>query len=412
MQKKYLTIPITKLRKNEANAKLHNDELIGSSIAELGYIDDIICDENFTILSGHGRLDALLRQNYEEVNVIQVIGLSEKQKRKYLLLANKSVESAGWEKELLVNFSEDELLSAGWESEELDEIFDLDLEEDDFEIEKELKKIKEPKIKLGDLYEIDEKHRFLCWDSRDPKGFEYLMGKNKFQLVFSSPPYNEGSGSLYKGNYSDNLSSDEFVKMQMDVLENCKKFLQGWIFWNINYNKNSRQDFVKILYKIVFELGLEFIENVTWDKGHGIPVVSREGLTRPTESVLVLGDDDAKKDLEVFFCGRNERVYFNKKSQRGLGNYWRISSNNSQSENHKAMFPVQLPQRAVELMTQRGDGVCDPYAGLMSTAVAVLKTSRVFYGIEISPLFLELGLHRIESLFHKKVKKVGNIHDG
>src|SRR3989338_11328988 len=153
MEKKYLTIEISKLKKNPNNPKLHKNELIDDSIDSLGYVDDIVCDENFNILSGHGRYDSLLRLSFKEINVIQIIGWDEKQKRKYTLLANKSVEAGGWDLEKLANFSEDDLLSSGWESsEELDKIFNLDSGEDDFQLEEELEKIKEPKVKLGDLF--------------------------------------------------------------------------------------------------------------------------------------------------------------------------------------------------------------------------------------------------------------------
>ena len=152
MEKKYIKIETSKLIKNPNNAKLHDDELIKNSIDTLGYVDDIICDENFNILSGHGRHAVLLKAGIKEINVIQIIGWTEEEKEKYSLLANKSVESGGWDEKLLANFSEDALLNAGWKPEELDRIFELDSGEDDFQLEAELEKITEPKVKLGDLY--------------------------------------------------------------------------------------------------------------------------------------------------------------------------------------------------------------------------------------------------------------------
>ena len=152
MEKKYIKIETSKLIKNPNNAKLHNDELIQDSINSLGYVDDIVCDENFNILSGCGRYDALTKLGIKEINVIQVIGWTEEEKQRYSLLANKTVESGGWDEKLLSNFSEDALLNAGWKPEELDRIFELDSGEDDFKIEEELEKITEPKVKLGDLY--------------------------------------------------------------------------------------------------------------------------------------------------------------------------------------------------------------------------------------------------------------------
>ena len=101
MEKKYLKIEISKLKKNPNNPKLHDDKLIDDSIGSLGYVDDIVCDEDFNVLSGHGRLDSLIRLNFKEINVIQVVGWSKEQKQKYTLLANKAVESGGWNLEML-----------------------------------------------------------------------------------------------------------------------------------------------------------------------------------------------------------------------------------------------------------------------------------------------------------------------
>lgn len=131
MKKEYLKIKISDLKKNPINPKKHNNELIESSIKELGFVDDIVVDENNMILSGHGRLDALKNLNYTEVNVIKISGWTEKQKQKYGLLANKSVESGGWDNEMLSNYDEDILGEAGFNEYELNEIFDLDLTKED-----------------------------------------------------------------------------------------------------------------------------------------------------------------------------------------------------------------------------------------------------------------------------------------
>lgn len=56
-----------------------------------------VTDENNVILSGHTRRLALLKMGYEESDVIRVTGLTDLQKRKYRILANKTNEFAGWD---------------------------------------------------------------------------------------------------------------------------------------------------------------------------------------------------------------------------------------------------------------------------------------------------------------------------
>lgn len=72
-------------------------------------IDPIEVDEKNVILSGHTRRLAALEMGIKEVDALRVTGLTEAQKKKYRLLANKTGEKSGWDYELL-----------DWELEEMD----------------------------------------------------------------------------------------------------------------------------------------------------------------------------------------------------------------------------------------------------------------------------------------------------
>lgn len=115
MKKEHIKVKIGDLKENPKNAKLHDDTLIKSSIEELGFIDPIVISgEDNIILSGHGRLKALKELGTEEVDVIKVTGWTDKQKEKYLLLSNKSVEKGGWDFDLLAGFDKEILEFAGF----------------------------------------------------------------------------------------------------------------------------------------------------------------------------------------------------------------------------------------------------------------------------------------------------------
>lgn len=82
------------------NNPRHNEEAIDATIASMqqcGNIDPIEVDEDNVILSGHTRRLALMKMGYEESDVIRVTGLTDLQKRKYRILANKTNEFAGWD---------------------------------------------------------------------------------------------------------------------------------------------------------------------------------------------------------------------------------------------------------------------------------------------------------------------------
>lgn len=92
MEKKYITIWIDKLKNYKKNNKIHNaidiDEIV-KSIQKCEYLSPIIIDENFEIINGHWRKEALKQLWYKEVEVLQVSWLSEVQKRSARLLDNK-----------------------------------------------------------------------------------------------------------------------------------------------------------------------------------------------------------------------------------------------------------------------------------------------------------------------------------
>lgn len=355
------------------------------------------------IVSGHQRMKILqlLGRGQEEIDVrVPSRKLTEEEHREYLLRANKNLGE--WDYDLLANFDEDLLKDVGWENDELDKIFQLDEDESIDEVPEPPEK---PKTKLGDLYQLGE-HRLLCGDSTKKEDVERLMGGGLAKLVFTSPPYNM-NGGMYE-NYEDNLKSEEYIEFNIKVIENIKRHLKGFIFWNLSYNKNARWEWIEIFYRIVKESGLKFLEMICWDKGHALPISSKEGLTRQYEDILLVGDEDiTSKDMELYFLGRNDkRAYFNKKNQKGITNYWKIGTNKSQIKENLACFPVALPKKGIEIMTERGDIILDPFGGSGSTLIACEQLNRKCFMMEISEAYCDVIIARYEKLTNKKAKKL------
>ena len=103
MKKEFIQIPVTDLIPYENNPR-NNDEAVADvaeSMAQCGDLDPIEVDENNVILSGHTRLKAMLQRGQKVADVIRYTGLTEEQKKKYRLLANKTGEKAGWDFEKL-----------------------------------------------------------------------------------------------------------------------------------------------------------------------------------------------------------------------------------------------------------------------------------------------------------------------
>ena len=88
------------LRPYENNAKIHNDtqvKMIADSISEFGFLNPCLIDKDFNLIAGHGRVMAAKLLGMETVPCIFVEGLTEAQRRAYILADNRLTELGEWD---------------------------------------------------------------------------------------------------------------------------------------------------------------------------------------------------------------------------------------------------------------------------------------------------------------------------
>ena len=121
----------------EKNSRTHSDEQIEkvvASIREFGWTNPILIDEDQGIIAGHGRLEAAKRIGMKEVPVLVLTGLTEAQKRAYIIADNKLALEAGWDEDLLreeLDWLTQHDYSAevtGFDSEDLQSLLSVNLE--------------------------------------------------------------------------------------------------------------------------------------------------------------------------------------------------------------------------------------------------------------------------------------------
>lgn len=152
-------VDIKSIKPYANNAKKHPKEQIeklAKHIADIGWDQPIVVDEDNFILKGHGRLLAAKKLGLEKIPVIKKLGLTEQQKKVVRIADNKIAESE-WDYSFLkddLEFLKDlNLLDLNFTSSEIEKIFDL----------KE-KNVDEKEINLDDLTQ----------SKKCPKcGFEY-----------------------------------------------------------------------------------------------------------------------------------------------------------------------------------------------------------------------------------------------
>ena len=128
------------------NSRTHSDEQVtqvAASIKEFGFTNPILIDENNGIIAGHGRLMAAKKLKLEQVPTITLEGLTDAQRKAYVIADNKLALSAEWDFDLLKieieSLQEDDfkLDLLGFDIDELNEILGFDdiAEEDEEESE-------------------------------------------------------------------------------------------------------------------------------------------------------------------------------------------------------------------------------------------------------------------------------------
>ena len=182
-------VSIDLLKPYRNNAKIHGEDQIkriAESIQEFGFISPCLIDKDYNIIAGHGRVMSAKLLGMTEVPCLFIEGLTEAQRKAYILADNRLTELGEWdfdkiqlELEELADLDFDISLT-GFELNEEDE---TDVIEDDFAEEN-----IEPKAKLGDLYILGNS-RLICGDSADTAVIDRLMDGVKAKLLLTDPPY-------------------------------------------------------------------------------------------------------------------------------------------------------------------------------------------------------------------------------
>ena len=182
-------VAVNQLKPYEQNAKKHGKdqiEKLKASILEFGFLTPCLIDAEFNLIAGHGRVEAAKVLGVDKVPCVFIEGLTDAQRRAYILADNRLGELGEWDMDIVA----EELLAlddmdfdvtlTGFELPSVDE--QQDVVEDDFSEDV------ETRCKLGDVWLMGE-HRLICGDSTDIFAIEKLMNGEKAELLLTDPPY-------------------------------------------------------------------------------------------------------------------------------------------------------------------------------------------------------------------------------
>lgn len=387
------------------------------SVKRFGLVDPIIVNgskERFNVvIGGHFRLKIAKDLGFKEVPVVY-LNIPDIEKEKELnLRLNRN--TGDWDFELLKSFEIETLLDVGFDDTDLSHIWDdnLVVEDDEFDVEKEIEKIEEPKTKLEDLIKLGSSY-LLCGDATDPKVVQRLVGKEKIDMVYSDSPYNIsldydkgiGGKAKYGGKTNDKKSDKDYRDFLEKTLENALSVSKPdcHIFY---YCDESGIWLVQTLYK---ELGIDNRRVCLWVKNNQNPT-PQVAFNKAYEPCVygTRGNPFLAKGVV------NLNEILNKEVGTGnrlpddildLFNIWLVKRLPGQDYEHPTQKPPSLHEKALRRCTKPGDTVLDLFAGSGSTLVACEQLKRRAFLCEIEPVFCDVIVNRYKKLTGKEPEYV------
>ena len=370
-------VEVTALIPYAKNSRTHDDAQvaqIAASIKEFGWTNPILVDGDKGIIAGHGRLMAARKLKMDKVPVIELNGMTEAQKKAYVIADNRLALNAGWDNAMLTIELQDledegfDLSLTGFDKDELDALLNPIEETEGLTDEDAVPDVPEkPKTKPGDIYILGN-HRLMCGDSTSIDAVNKLMDGNSVDLLFTDPPYNvafNGRSGKHDVIKNDNLSESDFESFIGEVCNTIKaidpKVYYIWCNWK----------FYGIL-----QGKLDYKTCIVWAK-----------------NVFGMGNGYRHQHEFCLFNGKIDEIIKNE------SDLWEVKKDHNYV--HPTQKPVALSVRAfgnhIKLLN-----VLDLFGGSGSTLIGAEQTGRKAFVMELDPKYCDVIVKRWEEFTGKK----------
>ena len=402
-------VSVDKLKPHPKNARTHPKKQIrqiATSIERFGFTSPILVDEDNAVLAGHGRLAAAKLIGLREVPTLAVSGLSDTQKRAYLLADNKLAEKAGWDRATLaveLNQLAPLLFEAGldialtgFEPAEIDSLMGDLVDPEGDPADEPIALATDPVSRAGDLWLLGP-HRLLCGDARKDSHFRRLMGSDIAGMVFADPPYNvriksvQGRGQFKHGDFA--MASGELSKAQFTC------FLTDTLALAARHSCDGAVHYVCMDWRHLDEISQagktvysELKNLVVWNKTNA----GQGSFYRSQHELIFVFKNREGPHTNNFELGQHGRNRSNVWTYAGA-NAFRTGRLDDLSI-HPTVKPIALVADAMRDCSRRGDIVLDPFMGSGTTILAAERIGRRAYGLELDPLYVDAAVRRWQNL--------------
>ena len=349
----------------------------------------IVVDEDMNILGGNMRYRACIEIGLKEVNIKIAKGLTEEQKREFIIKDN--VGFGEWDWDILGNEWSTALLD-NWGLDVWQNIDDIDNENGEGNIEDDhIPEAKESRAKAGDIWMLGD-HKIMCGDSSKKDDVAKLMQKEKVDMVFTDPPWNVNYGAdtnayFYKPRtiLNDSMSTSEFKNFMDSSFEVMNHFSKEGC---MTYVVMSAQEWGNMMLSL-YENDYHWSSTIIWNKDR-----------------MVLARKDYHTKYEPIWYGwKKGKARMNPLRDRTQTDVWDINRPH-RSDLHPTTKPIELVEKAITNSSKKKDIVLDLFLGSGSTLIAAEKTNRKCYGMELDPKYIDVVIERWEQFTNKKAEKI------
>ena len=389
-------VEITALIPYAKNSRTHDDAQvaqIAASIKEFGWTNPILIDGDKGIIAGHGRLMAARKLKMDKVPVIELSGMTDAQKKAYVIADNRLALNAGWDNAMLTIELQDledegfDLSLTGFDDAELDALLNPTEETEGLTDEDAVPDVpEEPKTKLGNIYILGN-HRLMCGDSTSIDAVEKLLQSQKADLLFTDPPYGvsyEGGHNKKKrqGIIADTLQGKDLTDLFYESLSTAITWLKDGAALYVWYASGKSIE----TYASLAKLPLKLRAVIQWYKvKSGLGAFMSQYIPN-CEPCMYLHKEGCSPS---WYGPTNEKTV------------WELKKESTNSY-HPTQKPVELPERAITNSTKQGDSVLDLFGGSGSTLIACEKIGRLARVMELDPKYCDVIVKRWEDFTGKK----------
>jgi len=250
-------------------------------------------------------------------------------------------------------------------------------------------------------------------------------------LIVTSPPYN---CNIDYDTHIDNLTMDDYWNWTEKWLTESYRVIKedGRVSINIPYEVNvqergGRVFFVSEFYQIMKKVGFKFfgVVDLEEDSPHRSKTTawgswmscSSPYIYNPKECVIlgykkhhikkVKGEPQWKGEVvnveqedgtikkKTVYSEENKKEFIS--LVYGQWNYFADTRSLT-----KATFSMDIPTKAIKILTYKNDVVLDPFAGSGTSMVAAEILDRRWIGIELSPNYCEIARNRVQHFVDEK----------